>query len=190
MALCDLSFLQRIGFKGKGTNQWLLKQHIRTPENINSAEILNNGCLIAKLGAHDVLILDRLENKTNIKSILERQWQEDYAQDNHTCGNIMPRQDSHACFCVSGVNAPEMFSTLCAIDLRTNKFKNLMIAQTSVARISAIIIRSDIGNTPCYYILVENVSAEYCWDCIQDAMQEHSGQLIGLSCLINLITHV
>ena len=156
----------------------------KIPQNINTANISSDGYLIAKIGAQDILILDHLENKTNIKYTLEQQWNNDYAQDNHSCGNIMPKQDSHACFCVCGENAPEMFSTLCAVDLRTNKFGNLMIAQTSLARISAIIIRSDIGNTPSYYVLVENVSAEYCWDCIQDAMQEYSGQLIGLSCLI------
>ena len=188
MALCDLSYLQRIGFKGKNTNEWLQKQQIKTPQNINTAEISSDGYLVAKLGAQDILILDNLENNSNIKNTLDRQWNNDYKQDNHCCGNIMPRQDSHACFCICGENAPEMFSTLCAIDLRTNKFDNLMIAQTSLARISTIIIRSDIGNTPAYFVLVENVSAEYCWDCIQDAIQELSGKIIGLSCLIDLST--
>ncbi len=187
MALCDLSHLQRIGFKGKNTNEWLLKQQIDIPPNINTAEVSSHGYLVAKLGAQDILILDHLENNTSITHTLEQQWQSDYTQDNHNCGNIMPRQDSHACFCVCGTNAPKMFSTLCAIDLRTDKFDNLAITQTSLARINTIIIRHDIGDTPAYYVLIENVSAEYCWDCIQEAMQEYSGQLIGLSSLTDLI---
>ena len=188
MALCDLSYIQRIGFKGIGTNEWLQTQKIIIPQDLNMAEVASNGCLIARLGSQDILVLDHLEKETNTKQRLEEQWHYDHAENKHSCGNIMPRQDSHSCFYVCGTNAPEMFSTLCAVDLRVNKFNNLMIAQTSLARISAIIIRCDAGNTPGYYVLVENVTSEYCWDCIQDAMKEYSGQLIGLSCLIDLIS--
>ncbi len=188
MALCDLSHIQRIGFKGIGSNEWLSSQQITIPQDINTAEISSNGCLIARIGNQDILILDHLENKTNIKPVLEQQWHHDYALNNHSCGNIMPRQDSHSCFYVCGVSAPEMFSTLCAVDLRIKKFNNLMIAQTSLARINAIIIRCDVGDTPGFYVLVENVSSEYCWNCIEEAMQDYSGQLIGLSCLIDLMS--
>jgi sarcosine oxidase subunit gamma len=187
MALCDLSYLQRIGFKGKCTNEWLLKQGITIPENINNAVVLSDGALVAKLGQNDILILDHLENNTDIKRKLEQQWHSDYADDNHGCGYMMPRQDSHSCICISGIHAPEMFSTLCAVDLRTHKFNNLAIAQTSVARISTIIIRRDLGETPAYYVLVENVSLDYLWECINDAMQESSGELVGLSCLLDLM---
>lgn len=187
LALCDLSYLQRVGFKGRSANKWLLQQKITIPQNINSAQVVNNDYLVARLGVQDILILGHIENKTNIKQTLEQKWYQDYSLDSENCGYILPRQDSHACFYVCGIHAAEMFSTLCAIDLRTHKFENLMIAQTSLARITATIIRCDTGNTPGYYVLVENVSSEYCWDAIQDAMQEFSGQIIGLSCLIDLI---
>ncbi len=187
MALCDVSYLQRVGFKGAGTIDWLSKQGIKIPENINTTAILSNDCLIARLGANDILILDSLKNKTDVPNKLEQQWHQDYAPDSEPCGFIMPRQDSHACFCVSGINAPEIFSTLCAIDLRASKFANHAIAQTSLARLGAIIIRHDIGNHIAFYVLTESVSAEYCWDCLDDAMQEFSGQAIGSSTLTKLI---
>lgn len=186
MGLCDLSYLQRVGFKGAGTIEWLSSQGINTPDNINSAVISNAGCITARLGASDILILDNLKNTTNTPSKLEQQWHHDYSPNNKPCGYIMPRQDSHACFSVCGENAPEMFSTLCAIDLRANKFSNLMIAQTSLARLGAVIIRNDIENIINYLVLVESVSAEYCWDCLCDAIRGFSGNIIGTATLAEL----
>ncbi len=187
LALCDLSHLSRIGFKGNGTNEWLAKQNVTIPDNINSANLLENGCLTARLGSNDILILDNLREATNLPETLKHQWHLDYAPEKTACGYIMPRQDSHACFCVTGIHAAELFSRLCAIDLRSHKFANHMIAQTSLARLGAIIIRQDIRDTNAFLVLVENVTAEYCWECLHDAMQEFHGQIIGVSTLINLM---
>ena len=186
LALSDISHIARIGFKGFGTAEWLSNQNINIPADVNTAETSSDGCLIAKLGTNDILVVDDLLNSSNLPSKLQQQWQQDYSTNPSACGFIMPRQDSHACFCISGINAPEMFSTLCAIDLRPNKFNNHMIAQTSLARTGAIIIRCDIGDVLNFLVFVESVSAEYCWECLYDAMQDSSGQIIGLSTLVTL----
>ena len=60
----------------------------------------------------------------------------------------MPRRDSHAWLAVTGRQAPAMFAKLCAIDLRLDRFPDLAIAQTSIAKMSAIVTRADIGATP------------------------------------------
>ena len=186
LTLCDLNFLQRIGFKGAGTCKWLEKKNIPIPENVNATVSTNEGCLIARLGNNDVLILDNLQSQTNLPNNLERKWFQDYSEKNVACGFIIPRQDTHACFSITGNDAAEMFAKLSAIDLRTSKFKNQVIAQTSLARLSAIIIRHDINEHINFIVLVESASAEYCWDCLVDAMQEFSGQIIGTSTLTTL----
>ena len=186
LAISDLSYIQRIGFKGPGTLEWLSHQNIKIPTVINTTQTLSDGCLVARLGTNDVSVLDNLMNSSNLPSKLQRQWQQDYSANNTTCGFIMPRQDSHSCFCICGSHAPEMLSTLCAIDLRPDKFSNHEIAQTSLARTGAVIIRHDIGDLLNFLVLVESVSAEYCWDCLYDAMQDISGQVVGLSSLTTL----
>lgn len=183
LAICDLSYLQRTGFKGAGACEWLENQNINIPTNINHALPHDNGCLITRLGTSDILILDSLKNQTNLPINLEQQWKHDYAPGNKSCGFIVPRQDSHACLSVTGEYAPEMFAKLCAIDLRVEKFANNMIAQTSLARLSAIIIRHDLNAFSNYFVLVESTSAEYCWDCLVDSMQEFNGQIVGTSAL-------
>lgn len=186
LALSDLSYLQRIGFKGTGAIEWLGNQNINIPTNINTALPTDDGCLVARLGNNDILILDSIKNQTNLPKTLEQTWQQDYSQFNKPCGFIMPRQDSHACFSISGDYIAEMFAKLCAIDLRITKFENNMIAQTSLARLGAIIIRHDLNALTNYLILVESASAEYGWDCLIDAMQEFNGQIIGTSALLKL----
>lgn len=183
LAICDLSYLQRTGFKGAGACEWLKNQNINIPTGINHTLSNDDGCLIARLGINDILIFDSLKNQTNLPIKLEQQWQHDYAPGNKPCGFIVPRQDSHACFSVTGEYAPEMFAKLCAIDLRVEKFANNMIAQTSLARLSAIIIRRDLNAFSNYLVLVESASAEYCWDCLLDSMQEFNGQIVGTSIL-------
>ena len=61
-----------------------------------------------------------------------------------------------------------------------------MIAQTFLARLGVIIIRYDLNALTNYLVLVESASAEYCWDCLVDAMQEFNGQIIGTSALVGL----
>lgn len=179
LALCDLCYMQRIGFKGHGATKWLEKQEIHVPNEVNTTHLNSNNCLVARLGADDILILDSLKNSTNIPNALEQQWHQDYSENKSPCGFIMPRQDSHACFSVTGNYAPEMFSKLCAIDLRKKVFKNKTLTQTSLARLGAMIIRNDLNSITNFIILVESASAEYCWDALLDAMREFNGKIIG-----------
>ena len=186
LALSDLSYLQRVGFKGEGACEWLEKKNIQIPIHANDSLRGKHGCLIARLGINDILILDNLKCETGTPNTLEKLWHQDYPQSNKPCGFIMPRQESHACFSISGKYAPKMFAKLCAIDLRTEKFNNKEITQTSLARLGAIIIRNDLNTLVNYLVLVESASAEYCWDCLLDAMQEFKGQIIGNSALTEL----
>jgi sarcosine oxidase subunit gamma len=186
LALCDLIFLQRIGFKGPGTCKWLENNNISIPAKVNTSLFTNEGCIIARLGENDVLILDNLHTQTNLPNTLEQQWLKDYSEKHEACGFIMPRQDTHACFSITGNDSAKMFAKLCAVDLRSSKFDNQMIAQTSLARLSVIIIRQDLNQHINFLVLVESASAEYCWDSLVDAMQEFNGQIIGVSTLADL----
>ena len=76
-----------------------------------------------------------------------------------------------------------MFAKICGVDLRPGKFDDLAIAQTSIARISAIAIRDDRGGQPAYHLLCDSASANYFWDCLLDAMAEFDGRPVGLAAL-------
>src|SRR5437867_3689343 len=93
----------------------------------------------------------------------------------------VPRRDSHAWFMVAGDAAARMFAKLCAVDLAPDQFADGRIAQTSVARLSAIVIRSELGGTLAFSLLADSASAEYLWDCLCDAMAEFHGIVAGVN---------
>ena len=76
-----------------------------------------------------------------------------------------------------------MFAKLCDVDLRTCKFDDLAISQTSVAHISGVVIRDDRGGQLAYLLLCDSASAAYLWDCLVDAMTEFNGRPVGLAAI-------
>lgn len=97
----------------------------------------------------------------------------------------LPRADSHSWLALCGSHAPDTLAKVCAVDLRPQHFENGQIAQTSLAKINAIILRSDIGKLTNYAIFSDSGSVEYLWDCLLDAMAEHRGSPVGLQALID-----
>ena len=73
-----------------------------------------------------------------------------------------------------------MFAKICGVDLRPHHFADGRIAQTSLAKMSAIVIRADLGRTPAFHLLADSASAEYLWGCLLDAMAEFDGAPVGL----------
>ena len=180
LSLCDLSALPRTGFKGKGTIEWLAIHKMSVPEKPNLAINNSEGCLIIRLGLTEIMLLGNVNEKSEFITSLNESWYQYRASAKEPHGYILPRQDSHACFALSGKYVADMFSKTCAVDLRPTKFKNHMVAQTSVARVGCIIIRSDLDETLNYYLLADTSSAEYLWDCLLDAMHECGGTVVGL----------
>ena len=76
-----------------------------------------------------------------------------------------------------------LLAKICAVDLRLERFADLRIAQTSVARSNCVVIRADLGALPAFHLLGDSASAEYMWDCLLDAMAEFDGGPIGLDIL-------
>ncbi len=91
----------------------------------------------------------------------------------------MPRADSHAWFRIAGRDAARMLAKLCRVDLRPHRFDDLEIAQTIVARLSAIVVRDDIGESLAYHLLADSASALCLWDCLVEAMAEFDGAVVG-----------
>jgi sarcosine oxidase, subunit gamma len=51
---------------------------------------------------------------------------------------------------------------------------------------SGIILRQDFGSVLGFHLLADSASADYLWDCLQDAMIEFDGGPIGLTALREL----
>lgn len=184
LALADLSLLHRAGFKGAGVDAWLLERGLNVPAESNRAVLQDDGVLMARLSPAEMLILDDVPCESSGVENLRAAWRG--GADVPSSAFTLPREDSHAWFGLVGVQCPAMLAKLCAVDLRPAAFANGAVAQTSVARLAATVIRSDLGRTLHYHLLADSAAAGYLWDCLVDAMAEYKGEPVGLAALRRL----
>lgn len=182
LAITDLSPLPRLGFKGRETIPAMQKRGITVEAAPNRAFRQPDGGLCLVLAPGEVILLSPLAGDGGKLQALHDAWRLDGGERTYP----LLRGDSHAWFVVTGAKAPEMFAKICGVDLRLNTFPDLSIAQTSVAKISAIVTRADIGNTPAFHILADSASALYFFDCLIDAAQEFGSALACRSVLRDL----
>jgi sarcosine oxidase subunit gamma len=183
LAIADLSPLPRTGVKGAGTVEWLTEQGLVIGPESNKAYAQAGGALAARLAPTEILLLDGLAGEGRLIRRVNEAWRWGEEQPRRLIGYPMPRADSHCWFAVSGAQAPAMFAKICGVDVRPAKFAEGAIAQTSVARISGIVIRHDLGATFSCHLLADSASAEYLWHCVIDAMAEFEGGPVGLAAL-------
>lgn len=193
LGIADLSVLPHGGFKGKGTVEWLSAQGLSIGPDSNKAYAQAGGELAARLAPTEIFLLDSLAGTGGLLQRLNTAWQWADHAPRPQQGYPTPRQDSHAWFMVSGGFVPEMFAKMCGVDLRRDCFAEGAIAQTSMAKMSAIVIRADRKGrdgqvNPAYHVLADIASTEYLWSCLMDAAAEFDGKPIGLQALQDLET--
>ncbi len=179
MGLVELSPLPRIGFKGRAVLSDMNERGLTLEFRPNRAFRQDDGSLAAVLAMTEVLLLWPIIGASSLLEGLERDWSIETSNGAY----LTPRRDSHFWFGITGEKAPEMFAKICGVDLRPKSFSDLAIAQTSIARSNAIVIRDDRGETPAYHLLGDSASAGYMWDCLLDAMAEFGGGPVGLNAL-------
>lgn len=176
LSLLDLSVLPRWGLKGREAFSWLAAQGALVPTSEQTATRQPDGALMGRLSPGEALLLPSLSDGTcGIGGPVEQ-----IAAAGHEHCYPVPRRDSHAWFLVRGNAAPQMLAKLCAVDLSPDRFANAQIAQTSLARVSSIVIRNDFDGELAYSVLTDTPSAEYLWDCLLEAMVEFNGTIGGI----------
>ena len=172
IALVDLSTLARSGMKGSHLRKWINSNDYAVGEDSNRAYEQRDGVLIARLSPGELLLLSSPASPS-ISALTS------VPDANYRCYPVR-RQDSHYWFSLTGPRCPEMFAKLCAVDLSPDVFDNHSVAQTSVAKTSAIILRHDSKDMLCYYLLADSSTMLYMWTCLVDAMKEFDGQVLCL----------
>jgi sarcosine oxidase subunit gamma len=179
LAIADLSPLRRVGFKGWATAEWLGAQGCALEEAPNRVYPQADGARLARLSRGEFVVLGDLDGQSGLADRLEAAWSIGTANG---CFRV-PRADASAWFKLSGAHAAEMFAKVCGVDLRPHKFADRAIAQTSLARMNAIICRGDLGATLAYDVVFDLASAVYLWKALLDAMTEFDGRPVGLEAL-------
>ena len=183
LGLADLTPFPRIGFKGWNIGPWLAGAGARMGEASNRAYPQADGTRIARLAPGEALVLaDRSGAGPSIET-LGRAWSMAEAD-----GCFRVARDETSCWLLlTGANAPSMLAKVCAVDLRPQVFAPDAIAQTNVARLNVIAIRSDIGGVPAFDLITDVASAVYLWGALLDAMAEYDGAPVGLAAIRALL---
>ncbi len=182
LALCDLSLLRRGGYKGWRTSEWVRGQGVEVGDESNLSTPQPDGSLVSRLSPGELLILGDLFGGGEIIDRLKEAWSMEAGEGAYP----VPREDTNCWFLVVGRHSGPMFAKLCGVDLRKETFAQGEVAQTSVARLNAIVIRADIGGVHAFHLLTDWASAKYMWDCLIDAAREFGGKPIGLSAVQRL----
>jgi len=185
LALADVSPLARVGVKGAGAADWLAQQGLTVPE-VNRLARQGDGSLLLRLGSNDLMLVADLDARSTRPAGLTQAWQ---ALENPPAtprGYLVPRQEGYCALVMTGAEAANCLAKVCGVDLRAHRFPDLAIAQTSVARLSAVVARVDLNGTLAFRLFADSASAEYWWDCLIDAMQEFGGGAVGVAALRSL----
>ena len=185
LAIVDLSPFPRLGFKGRGTVPAMQTRGLTLEPKANQAYRQADGSLCLVLAPSEIILLSNLTGDGTRLREMAQSWRLEDEERTYP----MPRQDSHAWFLITGELAPMMFAKICGIDLRLKSFPDLAITQTSVAKITGIITRSDLGLVPAFHVLADSASALYFSECLVDAAQEFGGGLAGLETVEALLRH-
>jgi sarcosine oxidase, subunit gamma len=179
LAIADLSPLPRLGFKGRGTIEAMKKRGVTVEAEPNKAFRQPDGGLCLVLAPGEVILLSNLAGYGAAFETMHSTWR---LEDEERTYPLL-RNDSHAWLVMTGEKAPQLFAKICAVDLRPHKFSDLSIAQTSVAKMSAIVTRADIGGKLAYHVLADSAAAVYFLDCLLDAGLEFGGGLTGIDAI-------
>lgn len=175
--LLDLSLLPRAGFRGAKVPDHLAQAGLPVPEKPNQASVSEQGEWVLRLSPKEFWVLGSLQD-------------EGARVDAWKSGIRLPAgnyplycQDSHAWLALTGSHLPDIMAKVCGVDLRPAAFPVGGIAQTSVARINAIVVHHTLNGHPCFSLLFDSASAEYLWDALLDAMQEFGGMALDAKAL-------
>ena len=176
LGLVDLCLQPRSGFKGGGSSDYLRTFSIDLPSGPNRARFLSEGVLVSQLSFDEYLLLETNTEASNTARAASQAWS---MEDTRDCYEV-PRQDSHGCLAVVGAQAANTLSSLISVDLRSQHFENLFVAQTLLNEVSVIVIRQDLGFLPNFFLLADISAMEYLWTVLLDAMGEDGGAAVGL----------
>lgn len=177
LSLIDLSPLPRGGIKGHDLTRWIESTSYEIGEDSNRAYAQRGGLLIARLSAGELMLLSNPADASTEAMMYS-------LEASYSCYPVR-RQDSHYWFALTGSSSPAMFAKLCGVDLSPDVFPDCSVAQTSVARTSAIIVRHDIEHALRYYLLGDSSTVLYMRGCLIDAMKEYDGEVTDLQTMNN-----
>ncbi|EAQ65821.1 putative sarcosine oxidase gamma subunit protein (SoxG) [Marinomonas sp. MED121] len=166
ISMHDHTLFSRVGFRGRGVESFLREQGLNVPAVPNQSVVTAAGVLVLRLSHTEFWVIDTDKSQHEFIEALE------LASKGVANVYRLYCQHSHGCFLVRGENTSNMFAKVCGVDLSEKAFECASIAQTSVARVNAIIAKQVISGEEGYLVLSDIAGTQHLWDAIADASAE------------------
>ncbi|MDR2874678.1 MAG: sarcosine oxidase subunit gamma [Methylobacillus sp.] len=171
LGICDVSCFPRFGVKGRNVVQWLKENKVEIPDP--NSWVQQGDSLVLRLGNGEFLVEDQLEGK--LCAALD--------------GAVMPEaygvykiRRNDAALMLSGSHVRELFSEICAIDLRDGALLPGKLVMTQMAGISATVLRQKFNGEDVFRLWCDGTYSPYLWDTLLKIAEEFGGGAVGLSC--------
>lgn len=171
-SLINQTVFERAGVRGPNSLALLESIGLPVPAKPNTATVTETGELLLRLSNTECWLLS-LRAGMNEKVNLLRE-----AVQNAEGVYSLYCQYSHAQLSLTGElsltgnNLSAIMAKVCGVDLRENAFPTGSIAQTSIARVNAIVVRHQSEEQEQFVILSDITTSEYLWEALLDAMAE------------------
>lgn len=176
VGVADVSAAGKLIVKGEVATDLLALALSNPPERPGSAasvvlkdeaELPVGGGYVARLTQDEFLIVTPTGVEKRVAQRLEQ-----HRIAHAMFASVIDQTSGLAGLVVAGPHSRSTLSKLCALPLDATNFPNQCVAQTSLAKVHAIIVRSDLGEVPAFELYFERPYAEYVWGSILDAGHE------------------
>jgi heterotetrameric sarcosine oxidase gamma subunit len=164
VALADLSFNGKVNVRGEAAGDLIARAFQMVHNPVGRLLAATNGLRSLPLAADEFLLLSGPGGEDEIVRCL--------SETGDGSVTVVDLTHGLAGFWLAGPDSPHLLSKLCALSFDTRDFPDGHVAQSSLAKVHATILRHDRGRLPAYEFYVERPYGEYLWDVILDAGTE------------------
>lgn len=158
IVLFDLTAYQRFGIKGRGAGAWLVSNGLVLPEVVNTMAPTPRGFDLLRIGTEDFVALSRPGAASASLTALQAAWQGD---DREPKGFDTYRDEVWSWFHICGVGVSDLLAQTCPVDLDKDRFALSQVAQTRVAQMDCVLVRTDRTGQHGFDIFFDAASTEF-----------------------------
>jgi sarcosine oxidase subunit gamma len=174
LALCDMSYLHKVAFKGAGIAEWLSQMGIPTPEEVYNYSVFKNG-LVVRTDRNEFFVEDGPRGEILIDDIVRSK------------ASLPPgvqrvhRQD--ASFLLCGADCQRVLRETCGVDFTTPLNGVVM---TRVAGVSCMVLPLQGIEMPAVRLWLDPSYGIYLWKSLLEIVRAYGGNAIGLMALYSI----
>ena len=172
LALCDVSGLQKLGFKGPDAEHFVAEHGIAIPEAVYESRALTDGGLIVRLAADEFL----LESGLIGAALPQLSSDLDSAE-----GQVFRVERQDATFLLTGSRATKVLAQSCSINFNEASLNQLLL--TRVAGVNCGVLPETIGNQQFFRLWVDYTYAIYLWTTLVQIFEDLDGSVVGAGCI-------